>query len=95
MQELDLASPSPSADVPYLHGNQQLSVDHEAILAPAAGKGKLPVVEGFMRRHKANPHWRPGKFLLSSAAMSEFVLKDFLSQVSICLITASAKTVNS
>lgn len=95
MQELDLASPSPSADTSYLHGNQQLSVGHEAILAPAAGKGKLSVTEGLMWRHKANPRQRPGKFLLSSATMSEFVLKDFLSQVSICLITAVAKTVNS
>ena len=81
--------------MPYLHGNQRLSVGHEAILAPAAGKGKLPVAEGFMQRHKANPHQRPGKFLLSSATMSEFVLKDFLSRVNICLITAIAKTVNS
>ena len=48
MQELDLASPLPSADMPYLCGNQRLSVGHEAILAPAAGKGKLPVAEGFM-----------------------------------------------
>lgn len=94
MWELGLASPSPSADMSYLDGTQQLSVGHEAMLAPAAGKGKLPAVE-FVWRHKANPGRRPGKFLLSSATMSEFVLKDFLSQVSICLITAIAKTVKS
>lgn len=35
------------------------------------------------------------KFPLSSLPMSEFVLKDFLSQGSTCLITAIAKTVNS
>lgn len=67
----------------------------QAILAPATGKEKHPVAEGFMWRHKANPYWRPGKFPLSSLPMSEFVLKDFLSQGSTCLITAIWKTVNS
>jgi len=95
MQELDLASPSPSADLPYLHGNRQWSAAYEAILTPAAGKGKLPVAEGFIWRHKAKPCQRTGKLLLSSTTLSEFVLKDFLSQASVCLITAIAKTVNS
>lgn len=79
MKELDLASRSRSADMPYLHGNQPLSVGHEATLSPVAGKGKLSALEGFMQRHKSNPHRRPGKFLLSSNTMSESVLKDFLS----------------
>lgn len=41
-----------------------------------------------------NPWWRPGKSLLF-ATESELVLKDFLSHLSICLITAIATTVNS